>query len=130
MELLDAILLLKELRMPLKEIQELLGKRSPERMLEVFSEREEKIQEEMTKLKNMKRWIAHRKERIETGLHINTDEIRFSNSRSVSIFTAVWKAEMRKKVTEKPMNWLPDFWKLIRDLKVIMKLLIYSMGMM
>ena len=30
MELLDAILLLKELRMPLKEIQELLGKRSPE----------------------------------------------------------------------------------------------------
>lgn len=46
MELLDAILLLKELRMPLKEIQELLGKRSPERMLEVFSERERKIQEE------------------------------------------------------------------------------------
>lgn len=76
MELLDAILLLKELGMPLKEIRELLGKRSPERMLEVFSEREQKIQKEMTKLKNMKRWITHRKNRIETGLHINTDEIR------------------------------------------------------
>ena len=37
MELLDAILLLKELGMPLKEIQELHGKRSPERMLEGFS---------------------------------------------------------------------------------------------
>ena len=34
MELLDAILLLKELRMPLKEIQELLGKRSPERIFQ------------------------------------------------------------------------------------------------
>ena len=76
MELLDTILLLKALGMPLKEIQELLGNRSPEKMLEVFSERERKIQEEMTKLKNMKRWIAHRKNRIQTGLQINTDEIR------------------------------------------------------
>lgn len=76
MELLDAILLLKELGMPLKEIRELLGKRSPEKMLEVFSERERKIQEEMIKLKNMKRWITHRKNRIKTGLEISTDEIR------------------------------------------------------
>ncbi len=76
MELLDAILLLKELGMPLKEIRELLGKRSPEKIREVFSERERKIQEEMTKLKNMKRWIAHRKNRIQTGLQVSTDEIR------------------------------------------------------
>lgn len=75
-ELLDAILLLKELGMPLKEIRELLVKRSPEKMLEVFSERERKIQKEMTKLKNMKRWIAHRKSRIKTGIQINTDAIR------------------------------------------------------
>lgn len=46
MELLDAILLLKELGMPLKEIRDLLGKRSPQKMLEIFSERERKIQEE------------------------------------------------------------------------------------
>lgn len=75
-ELLDAILLLKELGMPLKEIRELLGKRSPETMLEVFLKREQKIQEEMAKLKNMKRWISRRKKRIETGLQINTKEIR------------------------------------------------------
>ena len=75
-ELLDTILLLKELGMPLKEIRELLGNRSPEKMLEVFSEREQKIQEELTKLKNMKRWIANRKERIQTGLQISPDEIR------------------------------------------------------
>ena len=36
MELLDTILLLKELGMPLKEIQKLLGNRNPEKMLEVF----------------------------------------------------------------------------------------------
>ena len=76
MELLDAILLLKELGMPLKEIRDLLGKRSPQKMLEIFSERERKIQEEMEKLKNMKRWIAHRKNRLQTGLQISTDEIR------------------------------------------------------
>ena len=66
MELLDTILLLKELGMPLKEIQKLLGNRNPEKMLEVFSERERKIQDEMTKLKNMKRWIVHRKNIIQT----------------------------------------------------------------
>ena len=71
MELLDTILLLKELGMPLKEIQKLLGNRNPEKMLEVFSERERKIQDEMTKLKNMKRWIVHRKNRIQTGLQVN-----------------------------------------------------------
>ncbi len=75
MELLDTILLLKELGMPLKEIQKLLGNRNPEKMLEVFSERERKIQDEMTKLKNMKRWIVHRKNRIQTGLQVNTNEI-------------------------------------------------------
>ena len=75
-ELLNTILLLKELGMPLKEIRELLGKRSPEKMLKVFSEREQKIQEELTKLKNMKRWITNRKKRIQTGLQINPDEIR------------------------------------------------------
>ena len=75
MELLDTILLLKELGMPLKEIQKLLGNRSPEKMLEAFSERERKIQEEMKKLKNMKRWIAHRKNKIQTGLQISEDKI-------------------------------------------------------
>lgn len=75
-ELLNTILLLKDLGMALKEIRELLMNRSPEKMLEVFSEREQKIQEELTKLKNMKRWIANRKERIQTGLQINPDEIR------------------------------------------------------
>ena len=29
----------------------------------------------MTKLKNMKRWIVHRKNRIQTGLQVNTNEI-------------------------------------------------------
>ena len=75
-ELLDTILLLKELGMPLKEIRELLGNRSPEKMLEIFSEREQKIQDELTKLINMKHWIANRKERIQTGLQIKPDEIR------------------------------------------------------
>ena len=30
----------------------------------------------MTKLKNMKRWIARHKEKIETGLTVSSDEIR------------------------------------------------------
>lgn len=75
-ELLDTILLLKELGMPLKEIQKLLENRSPEKMMDVFSEREQIIQEEMKKLKNMKRWIVRRKNRIQTGLEVSTDEIR------------------------------------------------------
>lgn len=76
MELLDSILLLKELGMPLKKIRELLKKRNPEKMLDVLTEREQKIQAEMIKLKNMKRWIAHRKSKIQTGLQVNAGEIR------------------------------------------------------
>ena len=83
-ELLDTILLLRELGMPLKEIRELLGSRSPEKMIEVFSAREERIRKEMTKLKNMKRWIARHKEKIETGL---TVRFEYRNSRSVIICT-------------------------------------------
>lgn len=79
MELLDAILLLKELGMPLKKIRELLGERSPEKMLEVFSEREQKIQKELLKLKNMKRWIDHRKSRIKAGLQIQIDEVKIQH---------------------------------------------------
>lgn len=75
-ELLNTILLLKELGMPLKEVQKLLDDRNPEKMIDVFSERELKIQEEIKKLKNMKRWIAHRKEHIQTGLEVSIDEIR------------------------------------------------------
>lgn len=75
-ELLNTILLLKELGMPLKEVQKLLEDRNPEKMIDVFSERELKIQEEIKKLKNMKRWISHRKEHIQTGLEVSIDEIR------------------------------------------------------
>lgn len=64
-ELLDTILLLKELGIPLKEIRSLLEKRTPEKVAHFLGEREEQIQREITKLREMKRWVAHRRERIE-----------------------------------------------------------------
>lgn len=64
-ELLDTILLLKELGIPLKEIRSLLENRTPEKMAHFLSERESQIQREITKLREMKRWVAHRRERIE-----------------------------------------------------------------
>ncbi len=104
MELLDAILLLKELGMPLKNIRELLGSRSPEKILEVFAEREQKIQEEIAKLENMERWISHRKKRIQTGLHIRTDEILVQHfPERYYLYSSVeseWEEDRYKKLNE------------------------------
>ena len=124
-ELLDTILLLRELGMPLKEIRELLGSRSPEKMIEVFSAREERIRKEMTKLKNMKRWIARHKEKIETGLTVSSDEIRIQKFPEryylYSMIEGNDEGEFYKKANAMVTKFLE---------KVIMRLLIFSMERM
>lgn len=68
-EMLDTILLLKELGIPLKEIRSLLENRSPEKMAQFLREREVQIQQEITKLRDRKRWVAQRRERLEHVIH-------------------------------------------------------------
>lgn len=63
-DLLDTILLMRDLGMPLKEIRDYMNHRSPEAFLEVFAQREEQIDAQIRKLREMKTWIRHRTEKM------------------------------------------------------------------
>ena len=53
-EVMNTILMLKDLGMPLKEIREFMCHRSPERILQVFAQREKQLNQQIKKLQQMK----------------------------------------------------------------------------
>lgn len=63
-EILDTILLLKDLGMPLKEIKQQLANRDPAKMLHILEEREHQINTEIAKLRSMEKWISQQKSKI------------------------------------------------------------------
>lgn len=74
-DLLEAIFMLRDLGMPLKEIQEHLAQRHPQAMERLFAEREVQIDREIEKLQSMKRWLRWNRERIQDAAEIDTAEI-------------------------------------------------------
>lgn len=64
MEALEAILILRDLGMPLKEIREFLQVRSPGKLMHVFEEREAQISREVRKLQDMQDWIGQKKRKM------------------------------------------------------------------
>ncbi len=79
-EVMDTILMLKELGMPLKEIREFMRHRSAERILQVFEQREKQLDQQIKKLQQMKKWMAQRTRKIQAIQDLRTEEI------SVQIF--------------------------------------------
>ena len=71
-DLLEAIFMLRDLGMPLKEIQEHLAQRHPQTMERLFAEREVQIDREIEKLQSMKRWLRWNRERIRDAAEIDT----------------------------------------------------------
>lgn len=74
-EVMDTILMLRELGMPLKEIREFMRHRSAERILQVFAQREKQLDQQIKKLQQMKEWVAQRTRKIQAIQDLNTDEI-------------------------------------------------------
>lgn len=74
-DLLEAIFMLRDLGMPLKEIQEHLAQRHPQAMERLFAEREVQIDREIEKLQSMKRWLRWNRKRIRDAAEIDTAEI-------------------------------------------------------
>lgn len=74
-DLLEAIFMLRDLGMPLKEIQEHLIRRHPQAMDRLFAERELQIEREIEKLQSMKRWLRWNRERIQDAAEIDTSKI-------------------------------------------------------
>ena len=65
MEVLNTILLLRDLGMPLKEIKFTLEERSLDKMMQIFQDREQQIQKELVKLRNMKEWIRKHRQKMQ-----------------------------------------------------------------
>ena len=74
-DLLEAIFMLRDLGMPLKEIQEHLAQRHPQTMELLFAEREVQIDREIEKLQSMKRWLGWNRDRIRDAAEIDTAQI-------------------------------------------------------
>ena len=71
MEVLNTILLLRDLGMPLKEIKFTLEERSLDKMMQIFQDREQQIQKELVKLRNMKEWIRKHRQKMQLAYQMD-----------------------------------------------------------
>lgn len=75
LETLDTILMLRDLGMPIKEIRSFLDQKSPEKLLEVFSQREEQIEQQLERLRWIRERIVQKKQKIQTALELDFSRI-------------------------------------------------------
>lgn len=75
LELLDAILMLKDLGMPLKDIKEFMEGRNPEKLLDLFEKEQKQIEMQMKKLKDQSSWLQKRGQKLKTCLEAETGEV-------------------------------------------------------
>lgn len=75
MDVLDAIITLRELGMPLPEIKEYMEHRSPENYATLLTKENAVIEQQILALKQKQKWIQRQQKRIETSLTTNPDII-------------------------------------------------------
>ena len=75
LETLETILMLRDLGMPLKEIRQFLQVRSPKELIRIFAEREQQIENELSRLKTMQGWIRQRRKKISMVMQQDFSEI-------------------------------------------------------
>ncbi|WP_066053498.1 MerR family transcriptional regulator [Robertmurraya korlensis] len=74
-EVFHVILILKELDMPLKEIEKFLDNRSPERLLLLLEQKEKALSTKINHLTKMKKLVEDKKNDIREALEVNTSDI-------------------------------------------------------
>ncbi|PZT56220.1 MerR family transcriptional regulator [Paenibacillus silvae] len=75
LETIGVIHIFKELGMSLEEIQEHLGRRSPENTLELLRKQEEVLRLQMAKLTQAEQMIIRRAKNIEHSMHLDTSQM-------------------------------------------------------
>ena len=75
MDVLDAIITLRELGMPLPEIKEYMEHRSPENYATLLTKENAVIEQQIRALKEKQKWIQRQQKRIENSLTTNPDII-------------------------------------------------------
>lgn len=74
-EVLEAIIMLKELGMSLKEIQTFLSDRTPKKLLELFEKEERILTEKIRLLKDRRQWMEEKSKKVRGYLDKAPDEI-------------------------------------------------------
>lgn len=75
-ETLDTILLLKKSGMSLQEIKDFLEHRNPENFMKIFDAKQKEINQEISRLQAMKKWIWQRKAKIQYMQECDFSEIK------------------------------------------------------
>lgn len=75
LDLLDAILWLRELDMPLEEIKQFIRNRTPEKLLKLFEVEEELAAQQLRKLKDRQNWMLEKKAKVEGVLGLDLSGI-------------------------------------------------------
>ena len=76
MDMFEVIRALQKLGMSLGEIKEYMENRSPERFMSMMDGKKRQIDEEIRRLKNMKRFILHEEESVRLAMNTALDEPR------------------------------------------------------
>lgn len=76
MDMFEVIRALQKLGMSLGEIKEYMENRSPERFMSMMDGKKRRIDEEIRRLKNMKRFILHEEESVQLAMKAALDEPR------------------------------------------------------
>lgn len=75
---LYTILMLRDLDMPLKEIQSYITRRSPELFQRIFLEREEQITKQIRKLQSIKKWMQQQRKKIQIAEQTDFSKIEIN----------------------------------------------------
>lgn len=111
LETLEAILILRDLGMPLKEIRQFLSVRSPRELMRIFMEREEQIEQEIRKLKQMHEWIHQRRQKIEIALQQDFSKIQIRHYPERYYLKKQLNSDSDKEYLEKTNQLILDFKK-------------------
>ncbi|WP_455191209.1 MerR family transcriptional regulator [Eubacterium ramulus] len=78
LDILNTILVLRDLDMPLKEIQTYMSQRNPELFRQIFQDRETQITRQIKKLQSMKKWMQQQRNKIQIASQTDFSKIEIT----------------------------------------------------
>ena len=101
MDMFEVIRALQKLGMSLGEIKEYMEKRSPERFMSMMDGKKRQIDDEIRRLKNMKRFILHEEESVRLAMKAVLDEPRLvEREREYLLMSDISAGSERKAAVE------------------------------
>lgn len=88
MDTFEVIRALQKLGMPLGDIKEYMKSRSPEHFLTLVNQKEKEIDQEIERLKNMKRFMERERETIQEALEAHVDTPRLAEREEEYLFSS------------------------------------------